>query len=143
MWMLNIVVIVAAVIALAWLMGDNLLSPKEREFVRRLRERPQLSDLELYRAFYQDSGIPEHLPGKLREVFEDAFGMDLDGIRPEDNLYVANTEVDWGDIVFRVKCVFGVVLTSEDLAGLDGTFDSLVKLVARKAAAFPARSGAV
>jgi hypothetical protein len=98
----------------------------EREFRRALRERPKLSNDEFYDAYYSDSGISRQLPGQLRKSLEDALGMDLAALHPDDNLMDADHEVDWGDVLWRIERKYKVVVPIEAFV-VDGTFDSLLR----------------
>jgi hypothetical protein len=104
-------------------------SREEREFRRILRTRPKLNDDDFYATFYSDSPIPKSLVVQLRKSLECAFGLDFGALQPTDNLILADPELDWADIVFRLNREFGIRLTNEMFGKFDGTFDSLVALV--------------
>jgi hypothetical protein len=104
---------------------------EEREFRRSLRERRKLYDDEFYDAFYADSGIPRGLPVQLRKTLEEELGLDFGGLWPSDNLIRA-VEVDWGDIFDLIEREFRISIPRERWKQFDGTFDSLVKLIAAK-----------
>jgi len=103
---------------------------EEREFHRNLRERPKLNDDEFYDTFYANSRIPKRLPVQLRTSLENAFGLDFGALHPTDNLIYADVEVDWADVIFRVKRDFDIVVPDDMIGRLDGTFDSLLQYIA-------------
>ncbi len=105
-------------------------SPAEREFRRSLAERTQLNDDAFYDAFYAKSEMPRQIPIRIREMLQDAIGIDFGGLRPDDDLVVASDELDWADIFYRVQREFSVSIPKEAWSEFDGTFDSLVKMVA-------------
>lgn len=106
-------------------------SPGEREFRRHLRERAQLNDDEFYETFYRSSGIPQRLPALLRESLGAAFGLDFGAVQPTDNLIDADTELDWTDIILQLNDDFGIVIPEEFFGTWDGTFDALLRCIAR------------
>jgi hypothetical protein len=113
-------------------------SPAEREFRRSLAERTQLNDDAFYDAFYAKSEMPRQIPIRIREMLQDAIGIDFGGLRPDDDLVVASDELDWADIFYRVQREFSVSIPKEAWSEFDGTFDSLVKMVAGRMMKKPA-----
>jgi hypothetical protein len=110
-------------------------SRAEREFRRSLAERLQLDDdafYDAYYAYYAKSEIPRHVPVRLREMLQDAVGFEFGGLRPDDGLIVATDELDWSDIFYRMQREFAVPIPKEAWSEFDGTFDSLVKMVAKR-----------
>ncbi len=106
-------------------------SPVEQGFRQRLRERPRLSDDEFYSAYFADSGIPQHLPVRLRKSMEKLLHCDLAALHPSDDLSHANDDVSPKDIVRRIEKNFGVEMPRAWSNEIDGTFDSLLNSVQR------------
>jgi hypothetical protein len=132
---------VCALVVVEWLrtgeppelsLSPLIPSRVEREFRRTLCSRPELGDDDFYATFYADSQIPKSLVVRLRKSLECAFGLDFAGLHPADNLIVADGELDWADVLFRLNREFGITLTREMLANFDGTFDNLAKLIYRQ-----------
>jgi hypothetical protein len=107
-------------------------SRAEREFRRSLAERPQLNDDDFYKAFYAKSDIPRQIPVRLREMLQDAIGLDFGGLRPDDDLVVASDELDWADVFYLMQREFSVSIPKEAWSEFDRTFDSLVTMVASR-----------
>jgi len=107
-----------------------LPSAEERRFRRAVRERPWLSDDEFYDRFYRDSGVPHHIPIRLRKIYATELGMD--GVWPEDKATDFDGELDFADLVTAVADEFGVQFTERELGQMDGSFGSIVKCVVGK-----------
>jgi hypothetical protein len=76
---------------------DGLIpSRASREFHRQLQSRPKLTCEEFYQVFFENSGIPQDFPGRLRKALERAFGMEFAQLHPDDNLLL----VDDGEMDF-------------------------------------------
>jgi acyl carrier protein len=107
-----------------------LPSAEERKFRKAVRERPRLSDDEFYERFYEEAGIPEHIPIRLRKIYAAELGMD--GVWPEDKATDFNGELDFADLLDAVADEFGVQFADQEIGQLDGSFDSIVRNVAGK-----------
>jgi hypothetical protein len=102
---------------------------RERHFHRMLRGRRQLSACEFFKTYYSGSEIPQEVVVRLRTMLEDATGYYLGGMHPSDNLVYVDCELDWADVLFRIKRGFDVVVTPDMLNGPEVTFDYLVKCI--------------
>ena len=107
---------------------------EEREFHRRLRERPKLNDDEFYETYFAAANVPPEVPIRLRRLVEDATGLDLDGLHPDDNLIWADAELDFADVLYRIEREFGVAIPLESFTIEDARFGSLVELIAKGSA---------
>ncbi len=88
-----------------------LPSAEERRFQKIVRERPRLSDDKFHDRFYRDSGVPPHVPIRLRKIYATELGMDR--VWPEDKATDFDGELDFADLVTTVADEFGVRLTEE------------------------------
>lgn len=117
-------------------------SPEEKELHRKWRERPKLDDEAFYQAFYAESQIPKKLVADVRRELVSALGLSL-AAHPADNLGAACPDVDLADVFFRFDRVFGIKIPwrsqSPEELGVDGSFDSLLRLVHRLRTAGDAR----
>lgn len=129
---------VCAWVAIQWLITgeppDLTLEPlvpsrEQRQLHRELRERPALSDAELYNKFYVESSIPEDLPGRVRKCVERWVECNVDAIHPSDCLGHLDGELDGVYLLHEVHREFGIRIPDERLQQLDGSFDSLLKCV--------------
>ena len=91
-----------------------------------------MNDDDFYKAFYAKSDIPRQIPVRLREMLQDAIGMDFGGLRPDDDLVVASDELDWADVFYLMQREFSVSIPKEAWSEFDRTFDSLVTMVASR-----------
>jgi hypothetical protein len=103
-------------------------SAESRAFRRQLRERPALSDDEFYARFYEGSGIPSELSGRLRHTLTDLDPL-IERIFPSEFIYLLDDDIDFADVLYLVEKEFGVRFDRTDHDSLDGTFDNLVRLV--------------
>jgi hypothetical protein len=105
-------------------------SAEERTNWKRLKEREVLDDDAFYERFYRGSGIPKEIPLRLRRSY--ANGLLMDRVWPEDKAVEFDWELDFGDVLDRAERDFGVRFTDEEIGQIDGSFDSVVRLVAKK-----------
>ena len=56
------------------LLGDLLFHEPHARLERELINRPQLDDQAFYEACYGDTGIPEDIPIRIREVYVEQLG---------------------------------------------------------------------
>jgi hypothetical protein len=106
-------------------------SREEREFHRRLRERPKLNDDEFYETYFAAANVPREVPVRLRRLLENEIGLDLGGVHPDDNLTWADSELDFADVLYLVEDEFHVAIRIEGFAFEDCTLGSLVQLIAQ------------
>jgi hypothetical protein len=127
---------VCLLVAIQWIATGEApelsLSPliptrEERRFHRTLRERQRLDDDEFYSVYYAESGIPKRLTVQLRASLQSELGFDLGGLHPLDNLTYADSEIDWGDIIYRINRDFKVVFPEAVITETNYTFDSFVR----------------
>ncbi|MHC4402828.1 MAG: acyl carrier protein [Planctomycetota bacterium] len=112
-----------------------LPSAEVRAFHKALRERPPLSDEAFYQRYYAETDVPKAIPIRVRKEIEQALGIDLAGIHPGDNVALADDDLDFGDVLYRLGRVFGIKIPKEACwEEIDGTFDSLVCYVANRLA---------
>jgi hypothetical protein len=111
-------------------------SAQERKFHRTLRQRPQLTDEEFYQAFYARTELPPELPPALRRSMEGWLG-NLKGLHPGDNLFHACDDLDWEILLEEVEQDFKVSIPRDRVSDLDGTFDSLLRVVVEYQTAEP------
>lgn len=103
---------------------------EERAKWAEMRQRPMLSDDEFYKRFYADSGVVRQIPIRLRLVYATQLGMDR--VLPGDKAIEFDSELDLADLLAVVEETFNVKLSDEETLKLDGSFDSIVRLVASK-----------
>jgi hypothetical protein len=104
-------------------------SAEERANRKRLKERQILDDDAFYERFYAGTGIPKEIPLCLRRVYTSELFMAA--VWPEDKAVEFDGELDFGRVLWRVQREFGVQFMKEDIRDIDGSFDSVVQLVAR------------
>ncbi len=105
-------------------------SAEERACWKRLRERPLLDDDAFYERFYAGTGIPKEVPIRLRRRY--AKGLLMDKVWPEDKAAEFDWEVDFADVLGMAENEFGVKFTEADIGVIDRSFDSIVRVVAKK-----------
>jgi hypothetical protein len=112
---------------------------RQQELLRAWKERPQLDDEAFYRAFYADSGIARWIAVRVRREMQKMLGRSLAGVHPGDDLELAEPEIDFADVFDRLARLFRIVIPwrtgavsykANSEIPFDGTFDSLVRVVA-------------
>ena len=113
------------------------LFPSQQKRARwaEMRQRPMLSDDEFYERFYADTGIAREIPIRLRRIYATQLAMDR--VWPSDKATEFDGELDLADLVADVAEEFNVEVSNDEALKLDGSFDSIVRLVAGKIASGP------
>lgn len=112
-----------------WFLGRTAEDVEEDAYWAILAERPRLSDAEFAARFYPD--LPPSIPTRVRQMYAEALGYDVRGILPSDDVS-ARTGFDFVCIFWRVQAASGHKISRREFEELtDGTFDSIVKIMAR------------
>jgi len=107
-------------------------SSEQKAFHRNLRQRPALDDDAFYDRFYSGSGIAKEIVIRIRKELKRALGLNLGGVRPDDNVALAYDDIDFADVLWRLSRTFDVHIPQDACWDeIDGTFDSLVRYVAK------------
>ncbi|MGH7137883.1 MAG: hypothetical protein ACREHD_19205 [Pirellulales bacterium] len=110
---------------------ESPFDTEARALRRTLKQRPPLDDDAFYAAFYADSGIPKEIVIAVMRELQKMLGRSLAGVHPHDNMGVLEPEMDFADVLDVLADTFEVEIawrTGE--VNIDGTFDSLLRLVA-------------
>lgn len=102
---------------------------EQREYRRVLRDRPKLNDDEFYNTFYADSGIPKQLAVQLRMSLEHCYGLDFGGLHPRDNLIYADDEIDFHDVIIRIKREYEIEIPNRRMSKAEATYDFLLQCI--------------
>ncbi len=126
------VVLLGALAALVWYAMwredfDGMRS--SWRFHRELKKRQPLTFDEFYRRFYQASEIDEQIVRRMLELHLEVFDVKPTLMRPEDNLSRIFEFPFDVELIERIEEEFGFTFGSDDLATLDGSFDSLTRYV--------------
>jgi hypothetical protein len=109
-----------------------LPSGEERACRRQVRERPLLTDDAFYERFYANTGVSKEIVSRLRRLYAEQLPVPMEKVWPADKATDVDWELDFADVLGMVESEFGICFTKEDLADLNGSFDSLVRSVAKK-----------
>jgi hypothetical protein len=105
-------------------------SAEERANWKRFTQRELLDDEAFFQRFYAGTGISKEIPLRLRRLYTKE--LLIDRVWPEDKTVEFDWELDFGDVLDRVEREFGVRFTKDEVEQIDGSFDSIVRLVAKK-----------
>ena len=108
---------------------------EERAKWREMRQRPMLSDDEFYERFYADTGIAKEIPVRLRRIYATQLAMDR--VWPADKATECDSELDLAELLAEVEEAFNLEVSDEEALKLNESFDSIVRLVARKLGSVP------
>jgi acyl carrier protein len=108
-----------------------LLRP-ERYAEQALQRRPLLDDRAFYERFYAQTGIPEDIPIRLRQVYAEQFGRAWGKVYPRDNVVEIFDDLDLAELLCEVEDEFGVSFPDEVGRNMDGTFDAIVRYLAEE-----------
>jgi hypothetical protein len=114
-----------------WLMWREDFDGMQSEwrFNRERRTRQYLSPQQFYDQFYKSSGIKKGVVFRLLALHAEIWEVEPGLIRPHDNYPRIYDGGDDGEFVDRVQSDFGVTISDEDLATIEGTFDSIARYV--------------
>ena len=112
------------------------LFPTSRELAaeRDMAGRPLVDDEKFYDAHYGNSGIPKAIPLRLRNLFVAQLGKPWDRVVPTDKPEDMYPDIPFEELALEAAEEFGVQVSTGETRELDGSFDSLVRLIAAKLA---------
>lgn len=132
-------IIVLSLIAI--ILVCSYFSPGEHRTRARLQqlldERQKLSDVDYWQAYFPSSAVTPEIVSKIRNMFDEQFGLDLRGLGPDDDLskeYSMIWEMDSladVEILVGLEKEFGVQITSAEAAALKSV-RMIAELVAAK-----------
>ncbi len=102
----------------------------ERRFRREIAERESLDDARFLQEFYADRQIPSDIPLRLRPIYCKFFEIEVGKLRPQDRPPEI-VELDTVDLIRDIETEFGVKISDEDAEQIDGSFDSIVRYLAK------------
>jgi acyl carrier protein len=114
------------------LLGDLIFYASHSRLERKLAARPELDDQAFYEACYGGSGIPRHIPIRVRKVYVEQLGDCWKGLRPEDNACDVYSDLDFAELLYEVEDEFGIKIPIEEMKKMDGTFDAVVRFLASR-----------
>jgi hypothetical protein len=108
-------------------------SAESRAFRKKLKTRQETEDDEFFNRFHAGTGISRDVPVRLRRLCATQIHPLLSRVHPSDVMQAVHDEIDLGDFLREVEVEFGVTWSREDMAALDGSFDSVVRWLQQKA----------
>lgn len=104
----------------------------ERELYRNLKNRPQLSDSEFFESFYANSRVSSQSIARIRAILTEQIGMNLSGLRPNDDLTLIDGGIDWTTMIDEIEREFNIRFTDSELEAGPATFDFFVTTLLKK-----------
>ena len=108
------------------------LDSREWEIELEMSSRPLMDDETFYDTYYGKSGIQQQIPVRLRTLFAVQLGKPWKHLVPTDKVEDVYPDLGFEELVFEAEEEFGIQVGIEEIQQLDGTFDSLVRLIATK-----------
>jgi hypothetical protein len=108
-----------------------------RRYERELDRRPVLDDHAFFQTYYAGSGIPEAIPATVRRVYAEQLGRRWLAVQPDDRFGDFLPDIDFAEVVDEVAEALGQTIPRADLLALDGSFDALVRYLARRSTVAP------
>src|SRR5262249_20793646 len=104
-----------------------------RPFDDAMSRRAPVTEEQYDERFFAEAGVPRDLPLRLRALYAKHVRFPADLILPSDQLtQLACDSFDVMDLVLDIERAFGVQLTNEELATLDGSMNSIVACLLAK-----------
>jgi acyl carrier protein len=104
----------------------SLMIRSEREYHETCQQRPHLSDDEFIQRFYPNE-IDRAVPLRVRRILAEQLGFDR--VEPQDRPCDILQDIDLSAIVWEIAEDFGLSIDDSEIASLDGSVDSIIKLV--------------
>jgi len=111
---------------------DCVKPERERTFERDLARRVAMDNETFCRTYYGDPDIPKEIPIRLRKLFSHQLGQHRERLAPTDKPTDVYDDLDLYELLVEVQDEFGVRMSNQELSQLDGSFDSIVRLLAAK-----------
>jgi acyl carrier protein len=111
---------------------DCVKTRHEQAFERELKGRPLMDDETFYQSHYGGTYIPREIPIQLRRLFAAQLGDPWARVQPADKPADVYHDLDFAELVVDAQEEFGVSISINEMRELDGSFDSLAKVVAEK-----------
>ena len=65
----------------------------------------------------------------LRRLLESQLGLPENSIEPNDNMAIADPELDWRDLMDEVTDELGILIDDALIEKMDGTYDNLLRTI--------------
>ena len=134
-------IIVSLVIIVVWGIGSFFDSDRKMkaELKDLLSKSPSRSPQDYYERFFADSGVPQKVVSKIREIFNEQTGIDLKALEPDDDLS-GDYSLIWAldsmadvEIVIALEEEFGIEISDGEAVAMK-SLRSIAETVASKLA---------
>src|ERR1700733_1596795 len=119
---------------LGWaaLVGSAMRSALDlrNEQERQMDQRPVLDDESFYARYYDGTEVPRDIPIRARRILAEQLGAHWLRVCPSDDIPAILMDVDLTNIIWEIAEEFDVEVTLDQMKGIDGTFDSVVRCFA-------------
>jgi hypothetical protein len=105
---------------------------RARAYDAELRERPAVSDYELFQSHFGGSGVPHDVPGKVRRFFAKELGYPAEKLLPDDDFMFMFNEIDAGPLIEALEREFRVTFTDDEVARTAPTIRAVCLLITDK-----------
>jgi hypothetical protein len=105
---------------------------RARAYAAELRERPAVSNHELFQSHFGGSGVPYDVPGRVRRIFAEELGYPAEKLLPDDDFMFLLNELDAGPLIEALEREFSVTLTHEETERTAPTIRAVCLLLANK-----------
>ena len=130
---LILLLILAAIVMplMWWLMWREDFDGTQSEWRYRheCKSRDYLSPIQFYEQFYQPTDVQEDSVLRLLSLHADFWQVDPRLIRPHDDYCRIFGNAFDAEFIYKIESEFGISISDDDLATLDGTFDSIARYV--------------
>lgn len=105
--------------------------PEEWAYLLEVDARPLLGDDEFYAVHYEARNVSREIPIRLRKLYARSLGRAWLKVQPRDKFTDAYGDLDFADLLDDVQDEFGIVIPELERDEMDGSFDSVVMLLAK------------
>ena len=108
-----------------------LMNKTERRYRELCEQRPQLSDEEFIRAYYAHE-VNRAVALRVRRILREQ--LKFDRIEPSDRPCDILQDIDLSEIIWELAESFRISVNAQEVASLDGSIDSMIRLIDKKVA---------
>jgi len=106
------------------------LTKIERNYLQKCKIRPALSDDEFIATYYSECPFSAEIPLRIRKVFREQ--EKCYKVIPTDTVWEMSDDIPFVELMQEIAEEFDIDISISEIEDLNGSFDSIVRLVAKK-----------
>lgn len=91
----------------------------------------EMDGITFFNTYYAKTSVPKDIPIRLRKIFVEQLGSRWKRVKPHDRPTDEDDELDFSELLSEIEHEFGIAIPEEQAQRMDGSFDGIVRYVAR------------